>query len=236
MDPVAAWLEWARGPVFRFAVLVLILGLARRFVLSVVGVARAMRVAGVPRVPWRAIFLATLASLLPVRKMLNRPFYSLASVVFHICFVAVALFFCAHVILWRRGIGFGWWSFDYRVADILTIVAVLAIVLLFLGRACTREGRRLSTGQDYFYLVLMVLPLLSGYLAAHPAVNPVSYNLMMFIHVMSGNLLMILVPFTRLSHFVLLPTAQLVSELGWHFVPGAGQKVAVALGKENEPI
>ena len=44
------------------------------------------------------------------------------------------------------------------------------------------------------------------------------------------------VPLTKLSHMVLLPFTQLVSELAWHFPPDAGRRVAVALGKEHEPV
>jgi hypothetical protein len=53
---------------------------------------------------------------------------------------------------------------------------------------------------------------------------------------MSGNLIFLLVPFTKLSHVALFPATQLVSELGWHLEPGAGQRVAITLGKENQPI
>jgi hypothetical protein len=53
---------------------------------------------------------------------------------------------------------------------------------------------------------------------------------------MSANIVMILVPITKISHCVLLPLTQLVSEVAWHFPPDAGSKVAAALGKEGDPI
>jgi hypothetical protein len=53
---------------------------------------------------------------------------------------------------------------------------------------------------------------------------------------MSGNLLLVLIPITKLSHVALLPGVQIVSEVAWHWPPDAGSKVAVALGKESEPI
>ena len=56
------------------------------------------------------------------------------------------------------------------------------------------------------------------------------------IHALAADLLLFLVPLTKLSHMALLPLAQLVSELAWHFPPDAGRRVAVALGKEDEPI
>ena len=52
-----------------------------------------------------------------------------------------------------------------------------------------------------------------------------------------GTVLALLVaPFTKLVHIALMPATQYVSEVGWHFVPDAGEKVAKALGKENQPI
>ncbi len=46
----------------------------------------------------------------------------------------------------------------------------------------------------------------------------------------------VLIPLTKLSHMVLIPGVQLVSEVAWHWPPDAGSKLAVTLGKENEPI
>ena len=48
--------------------------------------------------------------------------------------------------------------------------------------------------------------------------------------------ILILIPLTKLSHMILLPVTQLVSELAWHFPPDAGSKVAATLKKEGEPI
>ena len=76
----------------------------------------------------------------------------------------------------------------------------------------------------------------SGYLALHPVLNPFSYDGVMLIHVLSGNLIFILIPFTKLAHLVLFPITQLVSETGWHLAPHSGREVAAALGKEHEAI
>ena len=58
----------------------------------------------------------------------------------------------------------------------------------------------------------------------------------MLVHALSGDLVLILIPFSKLSHMLLLPISHLVSELGWHLVPEAGTRVARALGKEGEPV
>jgi hypothetical protein len=59
---------------------------------------------------------------------------------------------------------------------------------------------------------------------------------MMLIHVLSAELIFVLIPFTKIAHCVLIPFSQLVSDLGWRFPSTAGRDVARALGKESVPI
>jgi nitrate reductase gamma subunit len=97
-------------------------------------------------------------------------------------------------------------------------------------------SRAISRAQDYFLPALILVPFVTGYLGMHPNINPFGYNGTMLVHVMSANLIFLLIPFTKMSHVVLFPGTQLISEMGWHLKPGGGQQVAIALGKENEPI
>ena len=127
-------------------------------------------------------------------------------------------------------------SFRKLVADYLTLLAIVTALILFLKRVSTRDTRMLSRLQDYILPLLIMIPFASGYLAMHPTTNPFDYNATMFVHVMSGNVILVLMPFSKLSHAVLFPTTQLVSEMAWHLAPGAGENVVLSLGKENEPI
>jgi hypothetical protein len=90
--------------------------------------------------------------------------------------------------------------------------------------------------QDYALPLIVALPFASGFLVMHPSWNPFSFDATLLVHVMSANLLLFLIPVTKLSHMILLPITQLVSELAWHFPPDAGSKVAATLGKESKPI
>jgi nitrate reductase gamma subunit len=58
----------------------------------------------------------------------------------------------------------------------------------------------------------------------------------MLVHVLAGDFLFLLIPFSKLSHIALFPFTQLISELAWYFEPDSGRKVMIALGKENRPI
>ncbi|MBM3334073.1 hypothetical protein FJY63_05370 [Candidatus Sumerlaeota bacterium] len=229
-------MEWARGPIFRGALAFMVLGLARHVVLNVLAICRAWRRAGDKRIPYLAVAQATVQWLVPFKKIKNRLTYSLTTLAFHAAILIVPVFLAGHIALWRRAVGLSWWAIPNRLADVLTVVAVATAIALVIERAAARDTRSLSRFGDYVIPLLVALPFASGLCLMHPTINPFPFDVMMFVHVMSGNLILILIPLTKLSHVAMLPITQLVSELAWHFPPTAGSEVAVALGKENEPV
>ena len=231
-----SWIEWARGPAFIFAFSFMLLGLIRHVSLTIWEVVRAMRRAGDKSLPYRQMCIATLKWLLPVDKLKNEVLFSLTSMLFHVAIIIVPIFLAGHIALWDHGLGISWPAVPNQVADVLTIVAVVTAVALVVQRAAARATRALSRFQDYALPLVIAVPFASGFLVMHPAMNPFSYQAMLLVHVLSANLVLILIPITKLSHIVLIPTVQLVSEVAWHWPPDAGSKLAVTLGKENEPI
>ena len=231
-----AWLEWAKGPAFLFAFAFMVLGLVRHVALTLWEIGRAVHRAGDKSISYGKIALATLRWLAPVGLFKSRVVYGMTTLTFHISIILTPILLGAHIELLRRGLGFSWPAIPNRLADVLTVIAIAAALALIVERSWTRLSRRLSRFQDYALPFVIALPFASGLLAAHPAINPFLYEATMFVHVMSANLVLILIPITKLSHMVLLPTTQIISEVAWHFPPDAGSKVAVALGKENEPI
>jgi nitrate reductase gamma subunit len=79
---------------------------------------------------------------------------------------------------------------------------------------------------------MILLPFLSGFMAAHPNWNPLPWKTQMLIHFLSADVLLLAIPFTKLAHIVLYPFDR-ISAVHWQLRPGAGDKVAEALfGKE----
>jgi nitrate reductase gamma subunit len=166
----------------------------------------------------------------------NRLFFSLTSVLFHVAVIIVPVFLAGHVALWARGLGISWPAIPNGVADVLTIVGIVTAVALIIQRLSARATRGLSRFEDYFLPVAIAVPFATGFLVMHPSLNPFSFQATLFVHVMSANLVLILTPLTKLSHMVLIPGTQLVSEVAWHWPADAGSKLAVTLGKEGEPV
>jgi nitrate reductase gamma subunit len=233
------WLEWARGPVFRACFAIMLLGLARVVVLntaSAVSLIYDSRKKG-RAVSWGPVVTATLQWMFPVKKGFQaRAVFSFTSMLFHVSIILTPIFLGAHILLWERGLGIRWPALGSVAADYLTLLAILTGAALLAQRVGASASRAISRPQDYFLPLLIIVPFVSGYLAMHPNLNPFGYNGTMFVHVMAGNLIFLLIPFTKMSHVALFPGTQLISDLGWNLKMGGGQQVAIALGKENEPI
>lgn len=231
-----AWIEWARGPMFWAALTLMVLGLGRHLILTFWEIWRVVHRAGDKNMPYRQLALSTLKWLVPIGKVGNRLLVSVTSLVFHVSILLVPILLAGHIALWQRGTGWSWPALPNVVADVLTIVAVVSAVALIIERAMARAARGLSRFQDYALPLVIAIPFVSGFLVMHPAWNPFPFDATLLVHVMSANVVLILIPLTKISHCVLLPLAQLVSEVAWHFPPDAGSKVGAALGKESEPI
>jgi len=228
------WLEFARGPLFAFCFLVMVLGLARHLILQVyllLNKGHTLR-----RVRWSMVALDSLGWAIPLRHLIRGTVVlTLASVLFHIGVIVVPLFLGDHVLLWETTLGFDLPQIGQRTADILTLSTLACLLVLLFYRIWVPRSRALSRWSDYGLIVAIVLPFATGFMAAHPAWNPVPWQAMMLIHVLSANLLLVLVPFSKLAHVVLFPFDRL-SQVHWQLKPGAGDKAAAALYGEEARV
>ena len=56
------------------------------------------------------------------------------------------------------------------------------------------------------------------------------------VDILLGNLVLVLIPVTKIAHCVLYPFSQLVFQLGWHFPADTGRHVSTVLNKEDQPV
>ena len=228
------WLELARGPIFLVAITFMVLGLARHVILTCWEIWRTYHRAGDKVSPYAHVARATWHWLRPIYKLKERALYGLTTVTLHLSIIITPILLGGHIALIRRGTGVGWPAIPNVLADTLTVVAVLAALALIVQRAIKSDSRPVSRFGDYAILVLISVPFASGFLVMHPSFNPFPFDATLLVHVMSANLIMVLIPVTKISHCVLAPLSQIVSELAWHWPPDAGSKLAVTLGKPQE--
>ena len=231
-----AWINFGRGTLFRLAFFLMALGLLRIVLLTIVGIAGAYRRSPDKIVAWGEIARQTLAWLVPVGRLWRkRPIYSATSFLFHVGLLLVPFFLAAHVLLWQRSTGLAWPAIPQKLADWLTLLTIATGLGLFCGRLLDPRARALSRRQDYLWPLLLVVPFATGYICTNAAIGPRTHQAMMLLHVYSGDLIMLMIPCTKIAHCVLAPLSQLVTAVSWKFVPGAGDRAAATLGRADRP-
>jgi nitrate reductase gamma subunit len=171
--------------------------------------------------------------VVPVKHMIKGTrLFSAVSFLFHIGIILIPLLLIDHVALWEDFFGVNLISIGRDVGDFLTILTMLCIIILICCRLLVKRQRAMSRRSDYILLVMVFLPFLFGYMAGHPDVNPFPWTTTMFLHVITAEILFVVIPFTKLAHIVLYFFDRL-SAIHWQLKPGAGDKIAKALfGKE----
>jgi nitrate reductase gamma subunit len=227
-----AWIDLLMGPVFVFTFLVMLLGLGRHLLLQLDTLFR-RKGDRLRYMPWKKMARETFSWMVPVRHLTTgNVLFSNSSFLFHIGAIVVPLFLADHIALWEKVTGWNLPALGPVLADTLTVLTILTLLVLLAYRSFFRKMRVISRPSDYSILVLVLAPFLTGFLAAHPSFNPLRWEAMFILHLLSAELLFVLVPFTKMSHIVLIFFDR-ISEMHWQLKPGAGARVANALyGKE----
>lgn len=143
-------------------------------------------------------------------------FYKVMTVLvfsFHIGLVFTPLFLRAHNIILQERWGFSLWSMPEGVADFMTVVVIVAGVFLALRRIAFPQVRIITTAYDYLLLAIAMAPFITGFMAYHQAPG---YQGWLIAHIICGEIMLVAIPFTKLSHFVLffLSRAQIGMDFG----------------------
>jgi nitrate reductase gamma subunit len=226
------WITFAKGPLFALAFLIMVLGLARVVLIQVYSLVRS-KGRRLQNAPWLKMFTETASWAAPVGHLIpGTRIFSVVSYLSHIGIIVVPVLLASHVVLWEELLNLHLPKIGYGLADFLTLFTSACLLCLLSLRIFSGRLRLMSRRSDYALLIAVLLPFASGYLAMHPGSNPFRWDVMMLVHLLSAELLLVLIPFTKLSHVVLF-FFERASGLHWQLRPGAGDRVAEALyGKE----
>ena len=230
-------LEFAKGPLFRLTFALLVLGLIRIFYLDIQGAWKAYRKTDDKKLPWKLIISRTFEWFFPAKRLKgNFRFFSVFSILFHVGLILVPIFLFAHIQLWENSVGISWIALPYSVAFWLTISTILFGAALFITRLVNRTAKALSRKQDYLWLILLLIPFVTGFICANLNIVPSYYRFFMLVHVLAGELIFVLIPFSKIAHCVLAPLSQIISTLAWKFPPDTDDKISTTLNKKGAPV
>jgi len=121
------------------------------------------------------------------------------SFIFHVCLVITPIFLLGHNVLLDTSFGISFISFSENTSDTLTMMVLMCGLVFFLRRLFLPRVRILTTAYDFILLFVAIAPFLTGYLAHHHLFN---YNMIIILHILSGELLLVMIPFSKFFHMV----------------------------------
>ncbi len=141
------------------------------------------------------------------------PGFTILVFVFHICLLATPVFLMGHNVLLLERFGFSLPTLPEGLADGMTLAVIVAAVFIILRRIALPEVRILTKPYDFLVLAIAVAPFVTGFIAYHQVGN---YDFWIVAHVLCGEIMLVAIPFTKLSHFLLffLSRAQLGMDYG----------------------
>jgi nitrate reductase gamma subunit len=192
------WLDFVRGPGLQIATAVFVFGMVYRM-LHLVLLGRKNNLAAPRGSEWgpglRTIWHRSLVSV----GLTSRGYFIIiAGYIFHFGFLITLLLLSQHIDLFRSVLGFSWPALPPSLISIMAILAIAAMIALLVHRYTDPVKRLISDYQDYLTWSLTFLPLLTGIMLKQGIV--LGYQQMLIVHIITVELLLIAIPFTKLAH------------------------------------
>lgn len=192
------FLTWVRGPGLDIAIGIFLLGVLWRL-FEIYSLGRKPDLSA-PRHASGASGLHTVfrRSLPPPGMLKRSPVSYIGGYVFHFGLAMVVFLFAPHILLITNLTGLSWPGLPSQFVDLAAVVTMAAMVAVLADRINKPAKRFLSTFEDWFTWVVTFLPVLTGWMAVQHLLLP--YTLMLAIHILSVEILLIVLPFTKLFH------------------------------------
>jgi len=189
-------LNWARGPGLAYAIIIMVAGLTLR-VFEIVSLGRPKELAKVRSSGTSDGLMMIAKRSIPEPRNWR---YITASYIFHIGLLIVVFFFIPHTQFFRDLFGVFWGGWPNYIIDFFTVLSIAAMMYTLIQRRIDPARRILTKASDYLAWVVTFLPFVTGYMAFH-RLGP-DYTLMLALHILSVELLMVMLPMTKLTHAV----------------------------------
>ncbi|KPJ75976.1 MAG: nitrate reductase [Deltaproteobacteria bacterium SG8_13] len=143
----------------------------------------------------------------------RHPVLTVVTFAFHISLVIAPIFLLSHIVLWEEAWDLRWPALPDALADTMAVIVIAGCIFFLVRRLKLPEVQFVTTASDYVILAIVAAPFVTGFLAYH---QWVAYPYMVIAHIISGEVMLVAIPFTRLSHMVFSPLtrAYMGSEFG----------------------
>jgi nitrate reductase gamma subunit len=147
-------------------------------------------------------FKSIIRGILPLGSSALRqaPLLGIVTFVFHLCVITVPVFLLAHIVLVYESWQLQWVSLPDLPADLMTIIVMAGILFFAVRRWVRKAVRAVSDFSDWALLIVVGGVFLTGLLSYH---HWGPYRPLLITHVVLGDILLLMIPFTKLVHMVL---------------------------------
>ncbi|MEO8332558.1 MAG: hypothetical protein ABI479_08985 [Gallionella sp.] len=193
-------LDFVRGPGLQIAAAVFVLGMVYRM-LHLMLLGRKNNLAAPRGSEWGPGLRTMWHRSLPSVGLTSRGYFIvITGYVFHLGFLITLLFLSQHIDLLRTVLKFGWPALPPGLITITAILTIAAMIALLVHRFIDPVKRLISDYQDYLTWALTFLPLLTGIMLKQGV--GFGYQQMLIVHIITLELLLIAIPFTKLVHML----------------------------------
>ena len=134
--------------------------------------------------------------------MKQHPAMTLVTFAFHICLFVAPLFLLAHVILIKESWNISWWCMPDTAADVMSLIVVGSCLFFMIRRIVLPEVKFLTSPSDFVLLAIVAAPFVTGFWTYHQWIG---FRVAGILHILSGEIMLSVIPFTRLSHMLFFP-------------------------------
>ncbi len=127
------------------------------------------------------------------------PVLTLVTSVFHLLLIITPLFLLGHNILLDQSCGWSLFSLPESLSDGLTLIVLLCGAYFLWRRLFLARVRAITTIYDYIILIIAIAPFMTGVFAYRQWFH---YETVMLLHILSGEIMLIAIPFTKLGHML----------------------------------
>jgi nitrate reductase gamma subunit len=196
-----AFLVFIGGSLYRLVFLIFMVNKKEKFIFSYMSWKYSLR----SILHWITPFAAT--------NWRNHPVLTLVTFAFHICLVLTPIFLLAHIVMWQDAWDVSWWALPDAPALVMTLIVIGGCIFFLIRRLISPEVQYVTSASDYIILGIVAAPFVTGFIAYFQWFG---YPFFTILHMLSGEVMLVAIPFTRLSHMLFSPLtrAYMGSEFG----------------------
>lgn len=187
-------LNWARGPGLVGASFIMVFGIVLRL-FEIFSLGKPKEYAEIRNSGTMGGFKTIIQRSIPEPRYWR---YIGAAYLFHVGLFVVMFFFTPHILMFASIFGFSWPALPNFIIDIFSVLTIGSMIYVLVSRFTNPTRRILTVTQDYLIWLVTFLPVITGYMTFHRFGS--DYTCLLAIHLLSVELLMVVLPFSKLTH------------------------------------